>query len=407
MRYLLLPALLVLFTTASAQYKADNVKYTTVYPPDLCKTLAANPGFVLLDVRSQGEFDDTLSSSPGLNIGHIKGAMHIDIRELPNRWRELLAYKDKPLFIYCSHSQRSRRASRLLSDSGFTRIFNVNQGLTGFYIDGIDKKKCNSYTIETNLPYNIVSPAELDQNWSKKVSFAIIDIREDSAYNGTTSSGSINAHGRFANATHIPLSQLATSLSKVPKNISVLIVDDYGDQSPVAAKLLHDNGYTNVYILFNGMEEWVDHTTEFAKAIGTPWKPGVSYRFLSAGEFAARVSAGVIPTIIDVRTADEFNNQSKNYWQNIGQVKGAINIPSAEVSSQLSALPSSKNAPLVIYGFNNNDYVYAAAAALKQAGYTNISLVRGGIWTLRWASHNIAGKASLEKVVINVPESNL
>ena len=30
------------------------------FPEDLCKTLQANPGYVLLDVRSQGEFDDTL-----------------------------------------------------------------------------------------------------------------------------------------------------------------------------------------------------------------------------------------------------------------------------------------------------------------------------------------------------------
>ncbi|HEY0434137.1 MAG TPA: rhodanese-like domain-containing protein, partial [Chitinophagaceae bacterium] len=105
-------------TAARGQFKADNVKYKTIYPQDLCKTLADNPGFVLLDVRSQGEFADTLSSSEDLNIGHLEGARHIDIRELPARWKELLEVKDKPLFIYCSHSQRSRRASRLLADSG-------------------------------------------------------------------------------------------------------------------------------------------------------------------------------------------------------------------------------------------------------------------------------------------------
>ena len=105
-------ALLLITITTNAQFKADNVKYTTVFPEELCKTLMANQGYTLLDVRSQGEYDDT-STSGGLNIGHLKNSMHIDIRELPKRWKELLAYKDKPLFIYCSHSQRSRRASRL------------------------------------------------------------------------------------------------------------------------------------------------------------------------------------------------------------------------------------------------------------------------------------------------------
>src|SRR5215467_13211753 len=84
-------ALLTLAIKANAQFKADNVKYTTVFPEELCKTLMANHGYTLLDVRSQGEFDDTLSSSEDLNIGHIKDALHIDIRQLPQRWKELLA----------------------------------------------------------------------------------------------------------------------------------------------------------------------------------------------------------------------------------------------------------------------------------------------------------------------------
>src|SRR5438876_142207 len=109
-------SLLLFAAVSNAQFKTDNVKYTTVFPEELCKTLMANQGYALLDVRSQGEFDDTLASSEDLNIGHIKDAVHIDIRQLPQHWKELLAYKDKPLFIYCSHSQRSRRASRLLAD---------------------------------------------------------------------------------------------------------------------------------------------------------------------------------------------------------------------------------------------------------------------------------------------------
>src|SRR5689334_9026552 len=109
---IMLIAFLLVAITADAQFKADNVKYTTVFPQELCKALMANQGYTLLDVRSEGEFDDTLSSSEDLNIGHLRNAVHIDIRQLPQRWKELLAYKDKPLFIYCSHSQRSRRASR-------------------------------------------------------------------------------------------------------------------------------------------------------------------------------------------------------------------------------------------------------------------------------------------------------
>ena len=82
--------LLLVAITANAQFKADNVKYTTVFPEELCKTLMANQGYTLLDVRSQGEYDDT-STSGGLNIGHVKNSMHIDIRELPKKMERTIS----------------------------------------------------------------------------------------------------------------------------------------------------------------------------------------------------------------------------------------------------------------------------------------------------------------------------
>ena len=45
------------------QYKNDNVLYRLVYFQDLCKTMEENPGYLLLDVRSKGEYEDTSSSS--------------------------------------------------------------------------------------------------------------------------------------------------------------------------------------------------------------------------------------------------------------------------------------------------------------------------------------------------------
>ena len=71
-----------------AQYKNDNVKYQTVYIEDLCAALKNNPGYLLLDVRSKGEYYDT-SSSFNYNIGHLKNATNISISELQNRLNEL------------------------------------------------------------------------------------------------------------------------------------------------------------------------------------------------------------------------------------------------------------------------------------------------------------------------------
>src|SRR4026208_541008 len=148
MKRSILILLVLTSVTMSAQFKADNVRYTTVFPEDLCRTLLASKGYLLLDVRSPGEYDDT-SSSVSLNIGHLKNAVNINITQLPQRWKEISSYKDQPVFIYCSHSQRSRRASRLLTDSGFTHVFNINGGLTDFYNQGIQTDPCAGLEIET------------------------------------------------------------------------------------------------------------------------------------------------------------------------------------------------------------------------------------------------------------------
>ena len=58
----------------------------------------------------------------GMNIGRLKNAKNIDVRQFGSRLSELQDFKNRPVFVYCSHSQRSRRASKMLADSGFTRV---------------------------------------------------------------------------------------------------------------------------------------------------------------------------------------------------------------------------------------------------------------------------------------------
>ena len=394
---------LVLAVTANAQFKADNVKYATVFPQELCKALMASQGYTLLDVRSQGEYDDT-STSGGLNIGRIKNSVHIDIRELPKRWKELLPYKDKPLFIYCSHSQRSRRASRLLADSGFTKLYNINGGLTDFYNQGIESNPCQGFEIVTSVPYKILASKELNANIKQGKSFYIIDLRSDSIFKGI-STEKTKAEGHFNDAVNIPFEKLRTTSAITIPAKSILLVDEYGDESPEAAKLLVERGYRDVSILFDGMDGWADYTTNTTDKPAVKWTRNISYTLLPAEEFKSMTAEKKEFTLVDVRTNNEFNNASKNYWQNIGQIRGAINIPYSELKTSTS-LPQSKDAPIVLYGFNAQPEIFEAAKWIKDQGYKNVSILQGGIWRLRWSSHNIKGKADLNNLVVNVPPEN-
>ena len=388
--------------TMSAQFKADNVRYTTVFPEDLCKTLMASKSYLLLDVRSPGEFDDT-SSSTSLNIGHLKNAVNINITQLPQRWKEISSYKDQPVFIYCSHSQRSRRASRLLTDSGFTHVYNINGGLTDFYNQGIQTDPCAGFEIETSVPYKIISPKQFAESGKAK-SYYIIDLRTDSIFKGISTERS-KAEGKFEDAVNIPFEKLSSLTSFAFPAKPILLVDEFGNESPGAAKMLMDKGFKDVNIMFDGMDAWLDYTTNTTGKPPVKWTRNIQYNLLPAESFNRMVVDKKDLALIDVRTKEEFSNTSKNYWQNIGQVKGAINIPYSELKTSTS-LPASKDVPVIVYGFNSQPEIFESAKWFKDQGYKNVSVLYGGIWRLRWASHNIKGKAHLNDLVVNVPEAN-
>ena len=104
---------LVAASSAQLPFKFDD-RYKTIYATDLCKMLQKNPDIVLIDVRSPGEYSDT-SQYASLNQGHLKGAINLDIEAIKKDPGVMNPYKDKTIVLYCSHSQRSRRVSKLLS----------------------------------------------------------------------------------------------------------------------------------------------------------------------------------------------------------------------------------------------------------------------------------------------------
>ncbi len=75
---------------------------------------AVSDGGMLLDVRSPGEFQS----------GHLEGAHNIPVDELKSRLEEL-GSKDRPVVVYCASGVRSRSATTLLRDNGFSHVHDL------------------------------------------------------------------------------------------------------------------------------------------------------------------------------------------------------------------------------------------------------------------------------------------
>ncbi|MER2108869.1 MAG: sulfurtransferase TusA family protein [Solibacillus sp.] len=81
---------------------------------------AVNGDGLILDVREAAEYA----------FGHIPGAKSIPLGELSMRMNEL--DQAQTIYIICRTGTRSDLAARQLAEAGFTTIYNVLPGMTGY-----------------------------------------------------------------------------------------------------------------------------------------------------------------------------------------------------------------------------------------------------------------------------------
>ena len=400
-----LPLILAITLSASGQYKNDNVFYRTVDPADLCATLEKNKGYILLDVRSPGEYADT-SDSPSYNLGHFKGARNIEVRDLGKRLSELQDYKNKAVFVYCSHSQRSRRASKMLADSGFSKVFNINGGMTAIHYTDARDKGCLQSLVETANSYEIISANELckKQRIKDKKVF-VLDVRPDSAFRHISRETKENAMGVIRGSVNIPLADLAGRLTEVTKGRAEIVVTDiYGDEAAKAAVLLKQHGYRKVSILIEGVDRILNTDVRNLPCRNELYVSPLAYQTITVSEFGRYAKENNHYTLLDVRPAEEFTNKHKDYWRNIGHIKGAINLPVADISNRYSELD--KNNDILIYAFGSGKDPFEAANFLQKLGYKKLKVIYGGVFNMRWAAGNVKGRSYLKDMVVDIPEIN-
>ena len=119
-RIFLLTAILLLLGACSASADVESV-----LPRDLAERLASDAPPVVLDVRSDGEW----------NAGHIEGALHIPVAEVEARISEIP--RDRDVVVHCGVAPRARAAEAVLVKSGHERIQHLEGGFTAWGSAGL------------------------------------------------------------------------------------------------------------------------------------------------------------------------------------------------------------------------------------------------------------------------------
>jgi len=99
--------------------------FTTI-PPAEAHAMMEEGTPILLDVRTRGEYADR----------HVPGSVLIPLNELSSRLGELSDDKTRDILVICRSGSRSRAASQILVEAGFTSVHNIDRGIIGWERDG-------------------------------------------------------------------------------------------------------------------------------------------------------------------------------------------------------------------------------------------------------------------------------
>ena len=99
---------LVLLLTACAQAAS----YEQISQEEAKQIMDTTDGYILLDTRTQEEYDQS----------HIPGALLIPHTEIAQRAADELPDKDQLILVYCRSGNRSKQASEILAELGYTNV---------------------------------------------------------------------------------------------------------------------------------------------------------------------------------------------------------------------------------------------------------------------------------------------
>lgn len=77
---------------------------------------------IFLDIRDDAEY----------RTGHIPDAIHILLKQLPERVAELEKYRSSPVIVYCRSGNRTTGAGGILKKRGFESVYNLGGGIAAW-----------------------------------------------------------------------------------------------------------------------------------------------------------------------------------------------------------------------------------------------------------------------------------
>ncbi|MCL2322552.1 MAG: rhodanese-like domain-containing protein [Oscillospiraceae bacterium] len=382
--------------------------YKQVTPQQAYAMMQKYKNYTILDVRPKTEYDKS----------RIAGAISMPYADVANRAPAELKDKYALIFVYCAAGcSASSLAANDLDNMGYMNVFDIKGGITAWpygtasgstnttAIPNTNTTAIANTTASTNTTqpssskgYTTITPQQAYTIMQKNKNYTLIDVRPKANYDLKRIDGAIS----------MPYADLASRAPvELPnKNALIFVICQKGVTSPKASADLVAMGYTNVYEIGGGMDNWpyatvsntttanttaIANTTSNTTTANTTAIANTTSNTTTTNTTAStnttQPSSSKGYTTITPQQAYTIMQQNKNYTlidvrpkanYDLKRIDGAISMPYADLASRAPVELPNKNA-LILVICQMGVTSPKAAADLVAMGYTNIYEISGGM----------------------------
>ena len=353
------------------------MSHPAIDPSALQALLASDEPHACIDVRERGEFASA----------QIAGTSPVNRGTLELRLPVMVPDPRVPVVLLCDDGRRSALAAETLGRMGYGDVRVLAGGLDAWQRQGLPVRsgwgvhgKEYGERVAHGGAVTHMSAPELARRRAAGEDVVVVDVRSREEY----------LRGHVPDTYHIPGGNLLMDGPRLPlKDGTTLVVSCAGrTRGILGAKLLHDNGFDNVYALENGVMGWFLSGHDIAEGPGMEVPETASetraMRIRRATEALASAEGvrrcplktfrGVYDSdssfyLLDVRLPEEFH---------AGHVPRAISLPLGQMALAHENFLAVRAAPVFLISDDHLRPVWAASL-LQQLGFGDVSVLEGGL----------------------------
>ncbi len=349
----------------------------TIDPQATQTLMASDTLYACIDVRERGEFARA----------QIAGTNPVNRGALEIRLPVMVPDRRVPVVVCCDDGRRSGLAAETLGRMGYTDVRILAGGTDEWQRQGLPVRsgwgvhgKEYGERVAHGGDVTHLSAVELAQRRKAGEDVVVVDVRSREEY----------LRGHVPDTYHIPGGNLLLDGPRLPlKEDTTLVVSCAGrTRGILGAQLLHDNGFTNVFALENGVMGWflaggdiatgtgkeVPRTSSTARSAGIRQatetlaaREGIRRR--SRDDFRAVAESGETFYLLDVRLPEEYAT---------GHIPRSVSLPLGQTALAHENFLAVRRAPVFVVSDDDLRPVWAASL-LQRLGFHEVAILDGGL----------------------------